>query len=83
MKKNKNTRGDDKKYDDIEAQLFGAEERKQELERHGYSSEEEYNEAYYAGETGGELGEPSYPEPEEEIDDPPPSSSDNHSDDDD
>ena len=78
MKKNKYTLDDDKE-EDIEAQIFAVEERKQELERHGYSSEEEYNEAYFAGETGGELGEPSYPEPDEEIDDLPPSSSDNYS----
>ena len=47
--------------DKAESQMFAEAERKNKLEREGYSSEEEYRDAYYAGETGGELGEPPIP----------------------
>lgn len=50
--------------DEAEANLIAEAERKQELERHGYSSEEDYEDAYYAGESGCELGEPSVYEPD-------------------
>ena len=54
--------------DDLESYEISKHQREQDLEIHGYSSEDEYREAYYSGETGEELGEPSCPEPEDEPD---------------
>ena len=55
----------DKLADKAESEMQLKAERKNELEREGYSSEEEYRDAYYAGETDGTLSEPAdYPEPE-------------------
>ena len=54
----------DESYEQAESQAIANEERRQELERHGYSSEEDYADAYYAGETGAECGEPPVYEPD-------------------
>ena len=65
--------------DDMESQQIAQEQRKQDLERHGYSSEDEYRDAYYSGETGEELGEPlgGLPDPPDEPEETPSRSYDN------
>ena len=65
--------------DDVESYEISKHQREQDLESHGYSSEDEYREAYYSGETGEELGEPldDLPYQPEKPEDPPSRSYDN------
>ena len=49
----------DKLADEGEAIRDYQEQRANELERHGYASEAEFEDAYYAGEADSDLGEPA------------------------